>query len=151
MDATNPARRVERILAAAAVVAWVALAAVPPIALAQTDETARAATSQPAIPSLPFADNPDPAACGIPQAVGDGETATLHGIWKGELVQPIVFLYDSHLRREVTGRAPSGIEVDVVLFQDNPVLNYYFVEARLDDGTVQKGWVPAPFLQFEAR
>lgn len=123
-------------------------------ALAQRDDPqagdgADGAIASEAIPHLPFADNPDPEACGIPQRVGSDDTAWLHGEYEGELIEPVVHLYDSHLRREVTGRAPSGTQVHVVLFQDNPVLNYYMVEATLQDGSMQKGWVPAPFLSFD--
>ena len=102
-----------------------------------------------AVPALPFDDNPDPEACGIPQRWGSDDAAWLDGRWQGELIQPTVLLYDSHLRSEVTGALPTGVQVTVVLFQDNPVLNYYMVEGRADDGTTHRGWVPAPFLVFE--
>jgi hypothetical protein len=98
------------------------------------------------VPDLPFPDNPDPDACGIPQLRG-GEPAWLNGHYEGKLVQPVVFLYDSHVRREVTGRAPTGTKVKVILFQDNPTLNFYFVRTEGEDP--QEGWVPAPFLRFE--
>ena len=102
------------------------------------------------VPDLPFPDNPDPEACGIPQRFGSDDAAWLDGRWQGELIQPTVFFYDSHLRREVRGMLPTGSEVRVVLFQDNPVLNYYLVEGTAADGTTQRGWVPAPFVVFEA-
>lgn len=98
------------------------------------------------VPDLPFPDNPDPDACGIPQPAG-GESAWLNGRYEGKLVQPVVFLYDSHIRREVTGQAPTGTKVKVILFQDNPTLNFYFVRTEGEDP--QEGWVPAPFLHFE--
>ena len=99
------------------------------------------------VPELPFDDNPDPDACGIPQRFDD--EAWLDGWWEGERIQPTVFFYDSHLRSEVTGMLPSGTRVRVILFQDNPVLNYYMVEGTAADGSTQRGWVPAPFLVFE--
>ena len=102
------------------------------------------------VPDLPFPDNPDPEACGIPQRFGSDDAAWLDGRWQGELIQPTVLFYDSHLRREVTGMLPTGSQVRVVLFQDNPVLNYYMVEGTAADGTAQRGWVPAPFVVFEA-
>lgn len=114
-----------------------------------SDETQSAASVDVEVPALPFADNPDPEACGIPQRWGEDEAAWLTGFYEGELIQPVVFLYDSHLRREVVGQAPSGSEVRVILFQDNPVLNYFMVEVTHDDGTVEQGWVPAAFLTFE--
>jgi hypothetical protein len=101
----------------------------------------------PDVPELPFDDNPDPNACGIPMRWGDDSPAWLTGVWEGELIQPDVLLYDSHLRQSVAGQAPNGAEVRVVLFQQNPTLDYYLVEA-VDDPT-QEGWVPAPFLTFD--
>ena len=104
-------------------------------------------TRDPDVPELPFADNPDPDACGIPRPWGDDGQAWLTGTWEGELIEPEVLLYDSHLRRSITGRAPHGSEVRIVLFQENPTLDYYFVEV-VDDPT-QDGWVPAPFLSLD--
>jgi hypothetical protein len=101
----------------------------------------------PDVPELPFADNPDPDACGIPRPWGVDDPAWLTGFWDGELIEPEVLLYDSHLRSSITGRGPHGSEVRIVLFQENPTLDYYFVEVA-DDPT-QDGWVPAPFLSFE--
>ena len=40
---------------------------------------------------------------------------------------------------------PAGSVVDVVLFQDNPELDFYFVEWHGPDGA-ETGWVPAPYL-----
>ncbi len=99
----------------------------------------------PEVPDLPFEDNPDPNQCGIPVQWGSDGQAWLSGLYGGELIQPTVFLYDSHLRQSVTGSAAHGSEVQVVLFQENPVLDYYFVRV---DGR-QEGWVPAPFLSFD--
>ena len=56
-------------------------------------------------------------------------------------------LYDSHERQHVTGAVSSGTEVQVQLYQSNPVLDFYYVQAETPAGR-QKGWVPAPFLQF---
>ena len=98
------------------------------------------------VPDLPFADNPDPDACGIPERWGSDALAQLTGYYQRELVQPVVFLYDSHLRRAVTGQAKSGTKVRVLLFQDNPKLNFYFVKTG---DNPQEGWVPAPFLRLE--
>lgn len=100
------------------------------------------------VPRLPFDDNPDPAQCGIPVQWGDSNaTAWLSGNWEGELIQPEVLVYDSHLRVSVTGGAAHGTAVTVVLFQENPVLDYYFV--RIPGDPVEEGWVPEPFLSFE--
>ena len=109
-----------------------------------TDESV---TRDPDVPDLPFPDNPDPDACGIPRPWGDGGQAWLTGTWNGELIEPEVLLYDSHLRRSITGSAPHRSEVRIVLFQENPTLDYYFVEV-VDDPT-QDGWVPAPFLSLD--
>ena len=97
------------------------------------------------VPPLPFADNPDPEACGIPREWGRDEPGTVTGIYEGELVQPVVYLYDSHLRREVVGQIPDGGRVQILLAQSNPVLDYYLVRS-LDLDQAQEGWVPAPFL-----
>lgn len=100
------------------------------------------------VPDLPFDDNPDPAQCGIPVQWGDSNsTAWLAGEWEGQLIQPEVLLYDSHLRVSVTGKAPHGTRVEIVLFQENPILDYYFV--RVPGNPVQEGWVPEPFLSFD--
>ena len=108
----------------------------------------QAAPSAAAVPPLPFPDNPDPSACGIPTPWGSSETARLNGTYEGELVEPVVNLYDSHARREITGSAPSGTEVVVMFSQGNPVLNYYLVKT-VGPGPTQEGWVPAPFLEFD--
>lgn len=121
----------------------------PVLAQKAPSVVARGASDNLAIPHLPFPDNPDPDACGIPTPWGSSEPAWLDGHYQGELVEPIVHLYDSHLRREIIGRAPSGIEVEVILFQDNPTLNYYLVRT-VGLEPPQEGWVPAPFLQLEA-
>jgi hypothetical protein len=102
----------------------------------------------PDVPDLPFDDNPDPAQCGIPVQWGKSDaTAWLTGMWDGMLVQSDVLLYDSHLRTSIVGSAPDGTEVEIILFQENPVLDYYFV--RVPGPTPQEGWVPAPFVSFE--
>jgi hypothetical protein len=115
-------------------------------------ETAATSTNEaplrdPDVPELPFEDNPDPDACGIPRPWGDGGQAWLTGMWDGELVEPNVLLYESHLRYSITGRSAHGSEVRIVLYQENPTLDYYLVEV-VDDPT-QEGWVPAPFLSFD--
>jgi hypothetical protein len=102
----------------------------------------------PDVPDLPFPDNPDPAQCGIPVQWGKDDPAWLDGHYEGTLVQPKVFLYDSHLRGSVTGAAPSGTPVRIILYQRNPTLDYYRVETISLDSP-QDGWVPAPFLRFD--
>lgn len=101
----------------------------------------------PDIPSLPFPDNPDPSLCGIPTPWGTDNQAWLTGIYEGEMVQPVVLLYDSHLRLEIAARAIHGSEVEVILYQQNPVTDYYLVKIA---GAEQpnEGWVPGPFLSF---
>lgn len=103
------------------------------------------AQRDPDVPDLPFDDNPDPNQCGIPVQWGPSGQAWLSGVWEGELIQPEVLLYDSHQRRSITARAAHGTEVQVVLFQENPVLDYYLV----DLGAGEEGWIPAPFLSFD--
>ena len=98
------------------------------------------------VPYLPFPDNPDPNACGIPAPFG-AYAAWVNGVYRGRIVEPTVFLYDSHERAHITGAVPSGTEVRVELYQANPVLDFYYVRADTPAGP-QKGWVPAPFLQF---
>ena len=115
---------------------WIALVLVFGMAVAQP------------IPPLPFPDNPDKSQCGIPTPWGKDTLAWLDGHYQGQLVQARVFLYDSHSRSRITGSAPTGARVRVVMFQQNPVLNYYFVRT-INTGTAQEGWVPAPFLRLE--
>lgn len=98
------------------------------------------------VPSLPFATNPDPDLCGIPVPMGDGFVGLLHAVHGGEVQESTVHLVDSHLRATVTGHVPAGATVDVVLFQDNPELDFYFVRWDGPDGEVS-GWVPAPYLE----
>jgi hypothetical protein len=98
------------------------------------------------VPDLPFPDNPDPNACGIPTPYG-GSTAWLTGMYQGQMIEPTVFLYDSHERLHVTGSLASGTPVQVQLYQGNPVLDFYYVQSDTPNGP-EKGWVPAPFLQF---
>ena len=122
----------------------------PSAPVAVDTSTSEAATTSvardPDVPQLPFPDNPDPNACGIPTSYG-GSTAWVNGVYQGQVVEPIVSLYDTHERIHITGAVPSGTEVQVELYQANPVLDFYFVRAETADGP-QKGWVPAPFLQF---
>lgn len=99
------------------------------------------------VPPLPFPDNPDPDQCGIPIQWGDNGQAWLSGFWEGELIEPDVLLYDSHQRLQITGEVPHGGEVQIVLYQENPVLDYYFVDVPSVPGL--EGWVPSPFLSFD--
>jgi hypothetical protein len=101
------------------------------------------------VPALPFPDNPDPDQCGIPIEWGENGQAWLNGYYEGELIEPIVHLYDSHLRLEVTAQAPHGTEVEILLYQSNPVLDYYLVKIKGESGAQSEGWVPAPLLSFE--
>ena len=105
----------------------------------------------PDVPALPFPDNPDPTLCGIPTPWGDSNNrAWLTGIYDGELVEPEVLLYDSHSRLAITARAPHGAPVEIVLYQANPVLDYYLVNVLDAAGDkLGEGWVPGPFLSFE--
>lgn len=103
---------------------------------------------EPDVPDLPFADNADPALCGIPEPWGSHEPAYLSGVYEGELIQPTVFLYDSHLRRKIQAKAPHGAEVKILLSQSNPSLDYYLVKV-VGAEQPNEGWVPAPFLSFE--
>lgn len=100
----------------------------------------------PEVPELPFEDNPDPTQCGIPTPWSGQARAWLSGEYEGELIQSTVLVYDSHLRLDVAGRAPHGTEVEVLMFQANPSLDYYLVDLP---GDLPKGWIPAPFLSFE--
>lgn len=100
------------------------------------------------VPPLPFADNPDPEACGIPQPVGSDNAAYAHGWYGGERVQDPVLLYDSHLRRAVVAVVPDGHPITLLLSQVNPELNYFLVRAEVDGEAVQ-GWLPAPFVRRE--
>ena len=108
-----------------------------------------AAERDPNIPDLPFFDNPDPNQCGIPIIWGgSNDRAWLTGMYEGELVQPTVLLYDSHLRMQITAQAAHGTAVTIIMYQQNPVVDYYYVEIDGADGP-NKGWLPAPFLSFE--
>ena len=99
------------------------------------------------IPPLPFPDNPDPSKCGIPTSWGGDDQAWLTGIYEGDMVQPVVLLYDSHLRLRIAAQAPHGSEVEVILYQQNPVTDYYLVKV-VGAEPPNEGWVPAPFLSF---
>ena len=106
------------------------------------------ALRSPDVPELPFFDNPDPLQCGIPtQWTGDSQ-GWLTGEYEGKLVAPIIYLYDSHLRLKVTTQAPHGSEVKILLYQQNPVVDYYLVKI-VDQEMPNEGWVPAPFLSRE--
>lgn len=107
-----------------------------------------AAQRDPRIPDLPFADNPDPSQCGIPTRWGLDDPAWLTGLYEGEMIQPVVLLYDSHLRLQISGEASHGSEVIIKLYQQNPVTDYFLVEVK-GAGAPTEGWVPAPFLSFE--
>ena len=100
------------------------------------------------VPDLPFEDNPDPTLCGIPQPWGEDDPAWLSGYYEGELLQAEVLLYDSHARRSIVGSAPTGTEIEILLFQVNPSLNYYLVRTLNLEENVE-GWIPAPFVSFE--
>lgn len=104
------------------------------------------AHGQSGVPDLPFDDNPDPDQCGIPTPVGEGMHGTITGEWAGELLFQDVHLYGSHLRNEVTGTVPHGSEVDIRMYQNNPVLDYWYVRWEGPAGPVE-GWIPAPFLR----
>jgi hypothetical protein len=104
-----------------------------------------------AVPDFVFDDNPDPDECGIPQSMGGGYRGTLHGSVDGVVVEPMVYLYGSHLRAEVRGTVRAGSVVEVVMYQSNPVLDYYLVRFRSEDGRSVEGWVPAPLLEVHSR
>ena len=114
-----------------------------------TDPAEEEFTRSEDVPELPFADNPDPDQCGIPVAWGQANQAWLNGYYQGELIEPVVHLYDSHLRLEVQAQAPHGTEVEVILYQSNPVLDYYLVKIKGQQGPGSEGWVPAPLLSFD--
>ncbi len=113
-----------------------------------TEVAQLAALRDPDVPELPFPDNPDPSQCGIPSQWSGETRAWLNGYYQGELVQPVVFLYDGHSRLHITAQAPHGAEVKVILYQVNPVVNYYMVKLVGLEGP-NEGWVPAPFLSFD--
>lgn len=109
---------------------------------------ASAAFAHDRVPTLPFPNNPDPTLCGIPQPVGEGVTGVLHGRFEGQLIEPEVHLVDSHLRHEVVGHVQSGARIEVLLYQENPELDFYLVRFAGPDGTME-GWVPAPYLRLD--
>jgi hypothetical protein len=98
------------------------------------------------VPVLPFANNPDPTLCGIPEP--DGRQGIVTGEYEGKLVQPIVYLYNSHLMNAITGQVYPGTHVKIELSQTNPTLNFYFVKTTGVE-PAQSGWLPAPFLSIE--
>jgi len=113
-------------------------------------EYARTGPSDPLpahIPPLPFDDNPDPILCGIPEPFGNAAAGLVTGALPNGEIAPIIYLYDSHLRREITGQVYPNTQVTILLSQSNPSLDFYFVET-LELPNVQRGWVPAPFVQL---
>ena len=102
------------------------------------------------IPDLPFPENPDPSLCGIPTMWGNANNqAWLTGYYDGKLVQPTVYLYNSHARTEIVTQAAHGTEVEIIMFQANPVLDYYYVKIVNGEPGQDEGWIPEPFLSFE--
>ncbi len=112
----------------------------PPVTTAPTDPLPTV------VPPLPFADNPDPTLCGIPEP--DDRQGMVSGEYEGKLVQPIVYLYNSHLMNAITGQVYPGTQVKIELSQNNPTLNFYFVKT-IGVEPAQSGWIPAPFLLIE--
>ncbi len=94
-------------------------------------------------PPLPFEDNPDPTLCGIPTQ--DDRKGIAHGEIEGEPAAPIIYLYESHVRQRITGQIYPGAEVQILLNQSNPTLDYYFVKT-VNVEPSQEGWIPAPFV-----
>lgn len=91
--------------------------ATPTAASAQTTGHSSVATVAPAavaeqrdpnVPALPFPDNPDPLQCGIPEVWNSDTPAWLTGSYQGRLIEPTVFLYDSHARNHITGMGPTA-------------------------------------------
>jgi len=104
----------------------------------------------PDVPELPFDDNPDPTACGMPEPWGtSNNVAYLNGIYDGEMFQEEVLLYDSHSRLEVVASAPHGTEVEILMFQNNPVMNYYMVRIPSASDGADEGWIPAALISRE--
>ncbi len=145
----------------ACIVAGCQAAQAPPSTLTVAEKLAATATAgvveygltveaqrSPDVPPLPFADNPDPLLCGIPTAWGADSQAWLSGYYEGELIRPKVFLYDSHLRLNILASADSGAPVEVLLYQQNPEIDYYLVKLT-GVSPPNEGWVPAPFLSFD--
>ncbi len=100
------------------------------------------------IPDLPFIDNPNPLFCGIPEVWKEDKTSWINGSYQGELIQEEVLLYDSHFCEIITGRIESGLEIEILLVQINPSLNYYLVRS-IGLEPIQEGWVPEPFVSFD--
>jgi hypothetical protein len=93
---------------------------------------------------LTFPDKLEPSQCGIPTGWGNS-SAWLIGVYQGQLVEPAVFLYDSHLRTHIMAAVPSGMPVQFELYQSNPVLDLYYVRHRTRP---RQGWAPAPLLRL---
>lgn len=116
----------------------------------QEATNALATQRDPDVPELPFDDNPDPTQCGIPVLWGDSNNqAFLTGIYNGEMIQEEVFLYDSHNRLRIVASAPHGTQVEIEMFQDNPVMNYYKVRIPNAPQGENEGWIPAAFISRE--
>lgn len=96
-------------------------------------------------PVLPFPDNADSRQCGIPNRLGDTYEGQLSGVYGGQMVEPLVYLYDSHARDQVVARVKSGTKARGVLLVVGPQLNYLLVKTDMNGRTVQ-GWVPEPFF-----
>jgi hypothetical protein len=127
--------------------------AVPnPTSMSNTNNSAAlssVADRAPNVPALPFPDNLDPSQCGLPSAWTSAAPAFLTGVYDRVLVEPTVFLYDSHLRQRIVASAPNGAQVKILMAQQNPTLNYYMVEIVDASPPANEGWVPAPFVTFE--
>ncbi len=133
--------------ACALLLASVTLMALAPKAQAETLGLPMAGAPIP-VPPFPFDDLPDTDTCNVPQPLGSGFTGTLHGEIEGVLVEAMVYLYDSLARSRVMGLVAAGAEVEVVLKQSNPVIDFFMVRYRSADGRTVEGWVPAPFLRL---
>lgn len=133
--------------ACALLLAAFTLMAPAPMAQAETLVLPAAGAPIP-VPPFPFDDLPDTVTCSVPQPLGSGVSGTLHGELGGALVEPMVYLYDSLRRSRVMGMVAAGSEVEVVLKQLNPVIDFFLVRYRSHDGRSVEGWVPAPFLRL---
>ncbi|MBK5266232.1 MAG: hypothetical protein JJE47_02250 [Acidimicrobiia bacterium] len=72
--------------------------------------------------------------------------AWLNGMFDGQMLQSVVLLY-SHQRFSITGSAPHGTQDRILLYPENPVLDFYLVKTV--GPNPQEGWIPAPLLSFE--
>ena len=129
--------------------AWMLTACVAPSSPVSSHPTTAPTDPLPeAAPPLPMVAEYDPTLCGIPTPVDI--TTTVTGEWQGQLIRPVIYLYDSHLRQAITGQLYPGTRVHVELSQTNPALNYYFVKT-IDLDPPQSGWIPAPFLKLPGK